>query len=332
MNYISTFNQSNSFAPTRKIHHISAAKISNNNTVINSIPKSSYSLTPSNTDSQTIMTKLDENNIKINQNKQPLSTQTKQQQVSPHHIQRLASICTIFMKQHWPSLNSSSKSTVFHSYVVAILKKTEMSAPFVLVALMYLSRLKRMNPNYADSKSETKLFAIAMVLSNKTLDDHRFTNKTWASVTGIDLPSLNQKEREFLDCIEYCTHVSESKYNACATYLNSVFTKSQEQQNLQRNTPSSPLANINTGLNQPNAACSLPSPSSPTPQELYYSRKLNQQQSYQMEEDYYTNESITPISVKYSSNYDVRNMGTPSSDSDCSVTPTGNAIHSSFYH
>nr|CAG8456765.1 11535_t:CDS:2 [Entrophospora candida] len=45
---------------------------------------------------------------------------------------------------------------------------------------------------------EYRLFTVSLILANKILDDHSYTNNTWSKVTTIPLLELNQAEQEFL--------------------------------------------------------------------------------------------------------------------------------------
>src|SRR5688572_2490742 len=59
---------------------------------------------------------------------------------------------------------------------------------------------------------EYRLFTVSLILANKILDDHSYTNKTWSQVTTIPLLELNQAEQEFLRNCGYELYVSNMEY------------------------------------------------------------------------------------------------------------------------
>lgn len=56
------------------------------------------------------------------------------------------------------------------------------------------------------------MFTIALLLGNKYLDDHSYSNKAWSEVTGIELRKLNVMEMEFLKFVNYEFLVHEVEY------------------------------------------------------------------------------------------------------------------------
>ncbi|KAI3633641.1 hypothetical protein MIR68_008588 [Amoeboaphelidium protococcarum] len=63
-----------------------------------------------------------------------------------------------------------------------------------------------------DPRLEYRLFTIALLLGNKYLDDHSYSNKAWSEVTGIELRKLNVMEMEFLKFVNYEFLVHEVEY------------------------------------------------------------------------------------------------------------------------
>lgn len=73
-----------------------------------------------------------------------------------------------------------------------------------------------------DPKLEFRLFSVALVLSNKYLDDNSYSNKAWCDVTGLDLRKLNIMEQEFMRYIDYRLVVREDEYNVWLGWLESL--------------------------------------------------------------------------------------------------------------
>jgi hypothetical protein len=52
------------------------------------------------------------------------------------------------------------------------------------------------------------------MLANKVLDDHTYTNRTWADVTNMPLRDLNDSEKEFLQGLDFSLYVSRTAFSA----------------------------------------------------------------------------------------------------------------------
>ncbi|CAE6472297.1 unnamed protein product [Rhizoctonia solani] len=59
-----------------------------------------------------------------------------------------------------------------------------------------------------------RLAALALMLGNKWLDDHTFTNKTWHEVTHLSLPRLTALEQRALECFNYSLGVPNDDWRA----------------------------------------------------------------------------------------------------------------------
>ncbi|KAI6880446.1 hypothetical protein KC355_g22148, partial [Hortaea werneckii] len=77
-------------------------------------------------------------------------------------------------------------TTGFRKWVTTILSTTLVAQNVVLLALLFIYRLKKLNPAVRGKPgSEYRLLTVALMLGNKFLDDNTYTNKTWAEVSGI---------------------------------------------------------------------------------------------------------------------------------------------------
>ncbi|EUC63180.1 cyclin protein [Rhizoctonia solani AG-3 Rhs1AP] len=59
-----------------------------------------------------------------------------------------------------------------------------------------------------------RLAALALMLGNKWLDDHTFTNKTWHGVTHLSLPRITALEQRALECFNYSLGVPNDDWRA----------------------------------------------------------------------------------------------------------------------
>ncbi|KAL8736047.1 MAG: hypothetical protein Q9166_000609 [cf. Caloplaca sp. 2 TL-2023] len=103
----------------------------------------------------------------------------------------------------------------FRKWVVSILSTTQVSQNVILLALMFIYRLKKLNPGVKGKLgSEFRLFTVALMLGNKFLDDNTYTNKTWAEVSGISVQEIHIMEVEFLSNMRYTLYASEKEWEA----------------------------------------------------------------------------------------------------------------------
>lgn len=119
----------------------------------------------------------------------------------------------------------------------------QVSQSVVVLALYFISKLQGKHLIVANAGSEYKLTIVSrtflpffcspfltnlnlnaicyltteqasLMLANKILDDHTYTNKTWSDVSGLPLVMLNDAEMEFLKGMDFDLHVSQTAYNA----------------------------------------------------------------------------------------------------------------------
>ncbi|EAW07651.1 putative mucin [Aspergillus clavatus NRRL 1] len=120
-----------------------------------------------------------------------------------------------------PSLVPEAFPTAgFKKWVTNILSTTQVSQNVILLALLFIYRLKKFNPAVRGKKgSEFRLMTIALMLGNKFLDDNTYTNKTWAEVSGIPVQEIHVMEVEFLSNVRYNLYVSEEEWAQWHTKL-----------------------------------------------------------------------------------------------------------------
>ncbi|CAG8103304.1 unnamed protein product [Penicillium nalgiovense] len=120
-----------------------------------------------------------------------------------------------------PSLVAEAVPTVgFQKWVATILSTTQVSQNVILLALLFIYRLKKFNSGVKGKKgSEFRLMTVALMLGNKYLDDNTYTNKTWAEVSGIAVHEIHIMEVEFLSNIRYDLFSSEAEWARWHTKL-----------------------------------------------------------------------------------------------------------------
>ncbi|KAK6348896.1 hypothetical protein TWF730_009660 [Orbilia blumenaviensis] len=104
-------------------------------------------------------------------------------------------------------------SMSFKKWVATILSTTQVSQNVILLALLFIYRLKKLNPSVKGKVgSEYRLLTVALMLGNKFLDDNTYTNKTWAEVSGITVGEIHVMEVEFLSNMRYSLFTSAEEW------------------------------------------------------------------------------------------------------------------------
>jgi len=108
----------------------------------------------------------------------------------------------------------------FKKWVATILTTTQVAQNVILLALLFVYRLKLTNPTVKGKPgSEYRLLTVALMLGNKFLDDNTYTNKTWAEVSGISVQEVHIMEVEFLSNMRYSLFTSKKKWEEWHTIL-----------------------------------------------------------------------------------------------------------------
>ncbi|KAL2272053.1 hypothetical protein VTJ83DRAFT_1424 [Remersonia thermophila] len=121
---------------------------------------------------------------------------------------------SIEMGVHIPNAApTATASQHFRKWVSSILTTTQVTQNVVILALLYIYRLKKANPTVKGRPgSEYRLLTVALMLGNKFLDDNTYTNKTWADVSGISVNEIHVMEVEFLSNMRYSLLVSAQEW------------------------------------------------------------------------------------------------------------------------
>ncbi|KAI1569205.1 Cyclin domain containing protein [Pyrenophora tritici-repentis] len=113
-----------------------------------------------------------------------------------------------------PLVPDAHPTTGFRKWVATILTTTQVAQNVILLALLFIYRLKQTNPTVKGKPgSEYRLLTVALMLGNKFLDDNTYTNKTWAEVSGISVQEVHIMEVEFLSNMRYSLFTSKEKWN-----------------------------------------------------------------------------------------------------------------------
>lgn len=122
------------------------------------------------------------------------------------------------------SIRRSMQTPEFRKFIYELLRKTRMSSVALLLALKYIHRLRLNHPHARPSHGcEYRLFSVALILSNKYLEDKTFSNKTWSSLTRIQVHEINVMEREFLNILDYHLDIPDDEFITWIEYVEHLF-------------------------------------------------------------------------------------------------------------
>lgn len=104
-----------------------------------------------------------------------------------------------------------------------ITRETCSSPTSLVLALMYLDRLRSSNPKYLSNISPTDLFLVSMMVASKFLHDDgeedEVFNDEWATSGGMEKKELNELELNFLTAIDWRIYVSLDEYEETTRQL-----------------------------------------------------------------------------------------------------------------
>lgn len=124
---------------------------------------------------------------------------------------------------HRLSMESTPQPT-FSKWVHNILNTTQVTRNVILLALLFIYRLKRLNPAVRGrAGSEYRLLTVALMLGNKFLDDNTYTNKTWADVSYLSVSDIHLMEVEFLSNMRYSLLTTEGEWDEWLNKLGSFY-------------------------------------------------------------------------------------------------------------
>ena len=112
-----------------------------------------------------------------------------------------------------PLVEEAKPCMGFQKWVTTMLATTQVRPNVILLALLFIYRLKKQNPQVKGKPgSEYRLLTVALMLGNKFLDDNTYTNKTWADVSGIAVNEIHVMEVEFLSNMRYTLYTSDKEW------------------------------------------------------------------------------------------------------------------------
>jgi hypothetical protein len=147
----------------------------------------------------------------------------------------------------------------FKKWVATILATTQVAQNVILLALLFIYRLKLTNPTVKGKPgSEYRLLTVALMLGNKFLDDNTYTNKTWAEVSGISVQEVHIMEVEFLSNMRYSLFTSKKKWEEWHSILGKFGTFFDRASRVPASGTISPIGPLTPSLGVPHSYVSSP--------------------------------------------------------------------------
>ncbi|KAJ2995952.1 hypothetical protein NUW58_g1133 [Xylaria curta] len=208
-----------------------------------------------------------------------------------------------------PLSQHTTPCPAYKKWVNSILSTTQVTQNVVLLALLFVYRLKKTNPKVnGNPGSEYRLLTVALMLGNKFLDDNTYTNKTWAEVSGISVKEIHVMEVEFLSNMRYGLLTSKEQWQAWLQKL-ACYHKYCERARMEEAARQAQAAPINIPSNPGSFTTSLPSPTAILPTAMHGATSLAAAYSpvsvsqHSWDSTYHATPTVSPLAAKGSLGY-----------------------------
>ncbi|KAF2185854.1 hypothetical protein K469DRAFT_726592 [Zopfia rhizophila CBS 207.26] len=195
-----------------------------------------------------------------------------------------------------PLVLDAIPTTGFRKWVATILTTTQVAQNVILLALLFIYRLKQINPSVKGKPgSEYRLMTVALMLGNKFLDDNTYTNKTWAEVSGISVQEVHIMEVEFLSNMRYSLYTSQKKWEEWHVILGKFGTFFDRASKVPMSGAVSPVGPPTPSLQMPQNFVPSPPTSQHTSPPMAYSPSRSQFSNTPLLQPQATSTAVSPI-------------------------------------
>ncbi|KAI1759176.1 hypothetical protein GGR53DRAFT_167358 [Hypoxylon sp. FL1150] len=201
-----------------------------------------------------------------------------------------------------PLSHFTQPCAAYKQWVNKVLSTTQVTQNVIMLALLFVYRLKKVNPKVNGSPgSEYRLLTVALMLGNKFLDDNTYTNLTWAEVSSIPVKEIHTMEVEFLSNMRYGLLTSKEEWEDWLKKLACFhqYCESAAMDARRRNVPPMPM---NISPTNGRYTSPLPSPTNILPSTGHGSSSLTAAYSPNMTlstwNGYHATPSVSPLAVK----------------------------------
>ncbi|KAM5327444.1 protein CNPPD1 [Glossophaga mutica] len=116
-------------------------------------------------------------------------------------------------------------------YVAHVSREACISPCAMMLALVYIERLRHRNPDYLQHVSSSDLFLISMMVASKYLydegEEEEVFNDEWGAAGGVAVPALNALERGFLSAMDWRLYTDPREIFEVLSWLESCVAEHQ---------------------------------------------------------------------------------------------------------
>nr|XP_023498141.1 protein CNPPD1 [Equus caballus]XP_023498142.1 protein CNPPD1 [Equus caballus] len=116
-------------------------------------------------------------------------------------------------------------------YVAHVSREACISPCAMMLALVYIERLRHRNPDYLQHVSSSDLFLISMMVASKYLydegEEEEVFNDEWGAAGGVAVPTLNALERGFLSAMDWRLYTDPREIFEVLSWLESCVAEQQ---------------------------------------------------------------------------------------------------------
>ncbi|XP_006168703.1 protein CNPPD1 [Tupaia chinensis] len=116
-------------------------------------------------------------------------------------------------------------------YVAHVSREACISPCAMMLALVYIERLRHRNPDYLQHVSSSDLFLISMMVASKYLydegEEEEVFNDEWGAAGGVAVPTLNALERGFLSAMDWRLYTDPREIFEVLSWLESCVATQQ---------------------------------------------------------------------------------------------------------
>ncbi|XP_044526692.1 protein CNPPD1 [Gracilinanus agilis] len=116
-------------------------------------------------------------------------------------------------------------------YVSHVSREACISPCAMMLALVYIERLRHRNPDYLQHVSSSDLFLISMMVASKYLydegEEEEVFNDEWGAAGGMAVPTLNALERGFLNAMDWSLYTDPREIFEVLSWLEGCVAEQQ---------------------------------------------------------------------------------------------------------
>lgn len=114
-------------------------------------------------------------------------------------------------------------SWLFKKFLSQVLNYTTISCTCLILSLkfaqLYARRKRMTDAALQPEDNQFRVFVVSLMLANKYTEDHPYTSKAWATISGMPVHEINEMECDFLALFVHDLYISETEFRNWAVTL-----------------------------------------------------------------------------------------------------------------